>query len=302
MHHSKQLLAHISSPVILGSVLLVVVGSGIAWGYVTMTRIEALGGDIVALRAELASTTALLGANIEETHSSLSSALSAEKESLEAKLGDFEENVESISNTVGTLEKLSRTDPELLQKYSKVFFLNEHYAPERLVAIPQEIVYSETRPEKIHAAVFPHLEDLFDGAMRDGVELYVKSAFRSFEEQRSLKGQYSVTYGAGTANQFSADQGYSEHQLGTTVDFITTGTGGALPGFDKTAAYEWLLLNAYRFGFILSYPVNNGYYIFEPWHWRFVGEELADELHDSGRHFYELDQREIDEYLISIFD
>src|SRR3989338_5335909 len=163
MHHSKQLLAHISSPVILGSVLLVVVGSGIAWGYVTMTRIEALGGDIVALRAELASTTALLGANIEETHSSLSSALSAEKESLEAKLGDFEENVESISNTVGTLEKLSRTDPELLQKYSKVFFLNEHYAPERLVAIPQEIVYSETRPERIHAAVFPHLEDLFDG-------------------------------------------------------------------------------------------------------------------------------------------
>jgi D-alanyl-D-alanine carboxypeptidase len=87
----------------------------------------------------------------------------------------------------------------------------------------------------------------------------------------NLKSQYRVTYGAGTANSFSADQGYSEHQLGTTVDFTTPKVGGTLTGFDKTDSYKWLQNNAYKYGFILSYPSSNGYYIFEPWHWRFVG-------------------------------
>ena len=81
-------------------------------------------------------------------------------------------------------------------------------------------------------------------------------------------------YGSG-ANSFSADQGYSEHQLGTTVDFSTSSLGGSLNGFDQTEAYEWLDKNAHRFGFILSYSKDNAYYIYEPWHWRFVGKDLA---------------------------
>ncbi|HEY4526280.1 MAG TPA: M15 family metallopeptidase, partial [Candidatus Paceibacterota bacterium] len=132
--------------------------------------------------------------------------------------------------------------------------------------------------------------------------IYVNSAYRSFDEQLALKGQYSVSYGAGTANQFSADQGYSEHQLGTTLDFTTTGLSGGLAGFDQTPAYDWLEKNAYKYGFVLSYPEGNQYYMYEPWHWRFVGEDLADDLHDSGRNFYDMDQRDIDPYLANIFD
>jgi D-alanyl-D-alanine carboxypeptidase len=117
-----------------------------------------------------------------------------------------------------------------------------------------------------------------------------------------IKNAYSVTYGAGTANSFSADQGYSEHQLGTTVDLITTGTGGKLAGFDTKPAYTWMLENAHKYGFTLSYPKNNGFYIFEPWHWRFVGVKLATDLYEDEQHFYELDQRKIDTYLASLFD
>jgi D-alanyl-D-alanine carboxypeptidase len=212
------------------------------------------------------------------------------------------DQVGDISGTVGTLEKLAKTDPELLAKYSKVFFLSENYAPERVVSIDTEFLYHEQNPETIHALVWPKLEDLLEDAKDDSIELYVLSAYRSFDEQRALKGAYTVTYGAGSANTFSADQGYSEHQLGTTVDFITTGLNGQLAGFQNTAAYQWLLNNAYKHGFILSYPQGNGHYIFEPWHWRFVGEELARELHQSGKNFYDLDQREIDEYLADIFE
>ena len=110
-----------------------------------------------------------------------------------------------------------------------------------------------------------------------------------------------MLYGVG-ANQFSADQGYSEHQLATTVDLITKGLGGQLPGFDKTDAYKWLEKRAYKYGFILSYPSGNSYYMYEPWHWRFVGVKLATYLHNTDRNFYDIDQREIDTYLSNIFD
>ena len=111
-----------------------------------------------------------------------------------------------------------------------------------------------------------------------------------------------VRYGSGTANSFSAEQGYSEHQLGTTVDFTTKSLSGKLGGFDKTAEYKWLTENAHKFGFTLSYPPNNSYYTFEPWHWRFVGGDLARYLYNRNLHFYDMAQRDIDEYLIDIFE
>ena len=200
------------------------------------------------------------------------------------------------------INKLSKTDPVLLAKYSKVFFLNENYAPPRFAEIPSEYKYSDLKDLKINDQVWPFLKKMLNRANNSDIKIYVQSAYRSFNEQAALKSQYSVIYGSGSANQFSADQGYSEHQLGTTVDLITTGLGGNLEGFEKTKAYEWLTDNAYKYGFILSYPKNNKFYIFEPWHWRFVGVKLATYLHDKNKNFYDMDQREIDEYLVSIFD
>jgi len=225
-----------------------------------------------------------------------------ERNVLEQNLGQEKVKVEKLEGTVDVLEKLTTLDPELLQKYSKVFFLNEHYTPPALFAIPNEYKYFEDRDVSIHAHVWPYLQGLLLKAERDGVVLYTLSSYRSFGEQEDLKSRYTVTYGAGTANQFSADQGYSEHQLGTTVDFITTGIGGQLNGFENTNSYTWLKQNAHEFGFILSYPEKNGYYVFEPWHWRFVGVKLATDLYNQGKGFYDLDQRELDEYLIYIFD
>jgi zinc D-Ala-D-Ala carboxypeptidase len=142
---------------------------------------------------------------------------------------------------------------------------------------------------------------MLDDAAEDGIDLKVVSAYRSFDEQDDLKGQYTQLYGSG-ANTFSADQGYSEHQLGTTLDLTTPTIGGAYTSFATTEAFAWLRANAYKYGFILSYPENNTFYVYEPWHWRFVGEDLARDLHRADAHFYDWDQRKIDEYLISIFD
>lgn len=213
---------------------------------------------------------------------------------------DFEDQISQISGTVGDLEKLSKTDPELLQKYSKVYFLNEHYTPPSLTNIDEKYIIT-SKTLQIHSGVWPFLKKLLIDASEDGVNLRIVSSYRSFNEQASLKSNYTVTYGSG-ANTFSADQGYSEHQLGTTVDFTTEELGSNFTSFESTEAYKWLIDNAYKYGFVLSYPKGNQYYIFEPWHWRFVSKDLARDLHKADSTFYEWDQRDIDEYLIDFFD
>lgn len=230
-------------------------------------------------------------------------ALSAEQqknEFLSEQASTFSLAVQKLSGTVLDLEKLRKTDPELLIKYSKVYFLNEHYTPEKLTLLPKEYVYNE-KEEYYHARAFLYLENLLKKASGDGIELRVISAFRSFETQKDLKSRYKVTYGSG-ANTFSAEQGYSEHQLGTTVDFTTPALGATFSTFDMDEAFKWLNQNAHLFGFILSYPKGNAYYIYEPWHWRFVGVELATKLHAENKRFYDMDQRELNEYLGKIFD
>jgi LAS superfamily LD-carboxypeptidase LdcB len=240
--------------------------------------------------------TILLAA--QEKNTTLADALAAAKE----KADSLDSQFRNVNKNVSNLEKITKTDPELLQKYSKIFFLNENYVPLDLTNIPTEYTFNKDKIYKIHSEVWPRLEDILKDAKKEGLSLQIISAFRSFSEQAQLKGAYTVTYGAGSANQFSADQGYSEHQLGTTIDFTNPTVGDTFSGFSKSPEYAWLKENAYKYGFILSYPENNSSYQFEPWHWRFVGINLAKNLHTSGKNFYDLTQREIDSYIVNLFD
>lgn len=270
-------------------------------------RINELQNERDILAAELASTTAAASSTIASLETELFTLkdeygiLSDDYASEAERNNDFEKQIKKISKTVGVLDKLSKTDEELLQKYSKVYFLNEHYVPESLKQIDNEWKYTETKDLKLHSKVVPYFNDMLTDAKAAGAELWVISAYRSFGDQAVLKGQYITTYGSG-ANAFSADQGFSEHQLGTTLDFTTRGLGGGLEGFSGTPAFTWLMDNAHKYGFTLSYPEGNASYVYEPWHWRYVGKDLAKDLNQTGATFYDWDQRKIDSYLIKVFD
>lgn len=286
--------------------------------YVTLQqqdRIEMLLEDRQYFSSELASTTRILReerALASSTIAELSSRLELTKEELEDIEDDlrderdrnerFEEQIEDLAGTVGTLDKLSQIDEELLQKYSRVSFLNENYVPRKLTQINDRYVSETVGDEYFLEDAYDFLEDLMRDARRDDIDIVISSAYRSFDEQREIKGQHLITYGEG-ANQFSADQGFSEHQLGTTVDFSTEEMGGAIDErFETTEAYEWLLENAHEYGFVISYPEGNRFYNYEPWQWRFVGVELAEDLERDDAYFYDWDQRTIDEYLVEIFE
>jgi LAS superfamily LD-carboxypeptidase LdcB len=234
--------------------------------------------------------------------------LNGENIALNGKVADAEQIVNEyagklgeIASRVGNLQKLSETDKELLEKYSKVYFLNENFVPNMLSNIASSTLFNKNKVLQIHTGVKFYLEKMISDGNHSDLNLLVLSAYRSFGMQGGLKTAYKFTYGSG-ANQFSADQGYSEHQLGTAVDFTNPKIGEALSGFSKTVEYKWLLENAHKYGFILSYPEGNNYYVYEPWHWRFVGVELATKLHQDRKYFYDLDQREIDTYLLKIFN
>lgn len=233
----------------------------------------------------------------EKNNSDLTESLAAEK----TRNDSFEAQIRDLSGAVGTLQKLSATDQELLRKYSKVYFLSENYVPAQLSAVGSDYLYDKKKPQLILSGALPYLAAMLQSAKRDGVTLLVVSAYRSFYEQADLKYGYKMVYGSG-ANQFSADQGYSEHQLGTACDFTTPAVGATFSKFEGSDAYKWLGANAHKFGFALSYPKNNSYYQFEPWHWRFVGTALAMKLHDTNEYFYNLPQRDLDQYLVSFFD
>ncbi len=291
---------------LLGSLLVIVILMGIGCGYGGY-RYYHLSTQFQTTTSELASTTAVLQQTTDAytTEQAKTKQLNAELDAAKKENGTFANQISQISSTVGTLSKLAATDPQLLAKYSKVYFLSDNYVPAKLSDIDPKYIFG-TKKLQFESNALPFLTRMIDDANSAVTippnALRLVSAYRSFGTQATLKSTYKVTYGAGTANAFSADQGYSEHQLGTAVDFTSTTLGDSFSSFNTAPEYTWLIANAYKYGFILSYPKGNLYYVYEPWHWRFVGVKLATMLHAENQQFYTLDQRSINPYLITLFD
>ncbi len=273
-------------------------------GFFLEVELSKVTSEFVKTSEELASTTESLNLLREDF-----AKMKAERDDFEQKYSDEKNRLDPIAaqvgdltNMVGVMNKLNQIDPELLKKYSKVYFLNENYVPEKLIKIDDKYVYGNSQKEMfVLQKIWPYLQNLMEDAALAGTDIKILSAYRSFGEQAELKYSYATVYGSG-ANKFSADQGYSEHQLGTAMDFTAQNIGAALPSFAASETYKWLIENAHKYGFAISYPKNNEYYRFEPWHWRFIGRSLADKLHAENKYFYDLDQRLIDTYLLSFFD
>lgn len=170
----------------------------------------------------------------------------------------------------------------LIALVTKETTLKSSYAPTDLLRIPDYM--HPARELWLRKEAFGQLEKLWQAAIDDGVTLTIISAYRSYNYQQTLFQNYANNYGEEAANRFSARPGQSEHQLGTTVDF-----GGT--AVDLKAAYadtdqgRWLAENAYKFGFAMSYPEGEEEitgYIFEPWHYRYIGPEAAAEWYEAG--------------------
>ena len=99
---------------------------------------------------------------------------------------------------------------------------------------------------------------------------------------------YKEKNGQAYADQFAARPDFSEHQTGLALDIFTPGAG--MTTFENTKAFKWLKENSYKYGFILRYPEGKEKltgYSYEPWHYRYLGKDLAKKVYDSGLTFDE---------------
>lgn len=118
------------------------------------------------------------------------------------------------------------------------------------------------------------------GAAEDGINIYLSSGFRSYDYQSQLYNGYVSYYGQAAADTFSARPGHSEHQTGLAIDCNIINDS-----FIGTPEAVWLAEHCYEYGFIIRYPQGKEGitgYKYEPWHIRYVGNEVAEYLYNSG--------------------
>ena len=180
-----------------------------------------------------------------------------------------------------------RNGNDLLVLVNKQYKLSSTYAPSDLVKASNSGI---RRGESYYLRniLMTDLTNLVNAAKGDGIDLSVVSAYRSYQTQVTTynywlnKNNNNVEY----VDTFSARPGHSQHQLGTTLDFSSSEIGDVLgDSFGNTNASKWLIENAYKYGFVISYP--KGYesvtgYKYESWHYRYIGKENALEMKNSG--------------------
>lgn len=123
-------------------------------------------------------------------------------------------------------------------------------------------------------------------AKNDGFDMYIGSGYRSYWDQKIIYNNYVSRDGQVNADTYSARPGHSEHQSGLAADICESGTSPCITSaFDNTEAAKWIDKNCYKYGLIIRYPKGKTGitgYIYESWHLRYVGVELATKLYNDG--------------------
>lgn len=140
--------------------------------------------------------------------------------------------------------------------------------------------------------------DMINAAMADGIELNVTSGYRSVEKQheniefyieRYMSEGYSYEEAERLTYSEVAKPGCSEHNAGFAMDIVTMdwfmSHSELTRDFEYTQEFFWLQNNSWKYGFIMSFPEGKSHitgFSYEPWHYRFVGPEIAEEIHNLG--------------------
>ena len=176
-------------------------------------------------------------------------------------------------------------DVDLLYPINKVNEVSSDFIPDNLTVLP----------DYVHPKGIICLKDfasesyikMFDDAKKENITLGITSGFRKYEIQDYLFNLYTETMGLAEASRVSALPGHSEHQLGTTMDLTGSSIGFASTSKLMSSNIEgsWVEENAHKYGFVMSYPEGKESitgYSYEPWHYRYVGVDVAEAVKDSG--------------------
>lgn len=164
---------------------------------------------------------------------------------------------------------------------NKYYKLESDYIPNDLVHLTS--TYGGNG-QYITSEAFEHYKKMYTDMKVLGLNLLVRSSYRSYTYQNNLYNNYVANDGKANADTYSARPGHSEHQTGLAIDVGTPNTYN-LGDFLYTDEYEWMMQNAHKYGFILRYPENAVHitgYMYEPWHFRYVGVDAATYIKENN--------------------
>lgn len=173
--------------------------------------------------------------------------------------------------------------------------LDPNYVPDDLVIPNVRFSFEGNDPKKqMRAVAASALEKLLDEADKNGHDIVAVSGYRSYTRQETIYKSNVNRMGEESANKVSAKPGQSEHQTGLAMDVSSKTAGYSLTdSFADLPEGIWLGNNAHKFGYIIRYQKDKTDitgYVYEPWHIRYVGEELATYLYENDltlEEFYE---------------
>ena len=205
-----------------------------------------------------------------------------EKESLESKIQ------ESNYMEIQRLESILNNQYFIL--VNRENRLSENYVPNNLIEIKSRFLnYAED--DNLESTASEALNRMFNAAMEEGISLVGVSGYRSYDMQRRLYDTRMVREGEVQTRSYTAEAGASEHQTGLAIDILSDEYSVLDEGFENTRAFKWLNENCYKYGFILRYLKGKEDitgYSYEPWHFRYIGnEEAAMEIMNRGLTFEE---------------
>ena len=170
-------------------------------------------------------------------------------------------------------------DTDLL--LNKSFMLPSGYSP-------PDLVTTTSNGKQLRAEAAEAFDTMRAAAQENGMDLFIRSGYRSHGSQVASYNVFFESSGRESADRQSARPGHSEHQLGLAVDLVhKAGTSGPLgeTGFSTSGVFYWMLDHAHEYGFILRYQkdfTNIHGFIYEPWHWRYVGTEIATRMYEES--------------------
>ena len=165
----------------------------------------------------------------------------------------------------------------LMVLVNKLNRLQSNYVPHDLEQI--SLNYA-TNNKFLRKEAKENFEKLSSDAKKIGYSIIAVSAYRDYDYQENLFNNYVKEKGENYALKCSAKAGHSEHQTGLSVDVM-----GSNDQFEKSKEFDWMKNNSYKYGFILRYPKGKEYitgFKYEPWHYRYVGKDIASIIYTEG--------------------
>lgn len=198
------------------------------------------------------------------------------------------EEVRKVVSTGCPVPKKEYEDETYLDVGQEVPLKEKYYIPSDLIKLNKDITKYKESSICLKQETADALEDLIEGAKKDSHILLVSSGFRSFTTQDNILKEEIKNLGEKHASVAVAKPGYSEHQLGVAVDLTSASISyeSASGKFADTSEAEWLEEHASEYGFIQSYPTGKEKitgYMYEPWHYRYVGFENAKAIIKNGQ-------------------